>query len=110
MNFFDYDYDNYCDNEDIIVPNYTKNLKSEKFNSLSIEQQNEELKQTVINLSNDFEKIVKITSFIQDDLNGMIKWVNNNLINTNNEINCIHENIKKHIDSTHTYLISSKEK
>lgn len=50
MRFFDNDYD------DIMVPDYAEHLKSDTFNSLTVEQQNEELKRTVITLSNDFEK------------------------------------------------------
>ena len=42
MRFFKNDYD------DIMVPDYAEHLKSDTFNSLTIEQQNEELKKQLL--------------------------------------------------------------
>ena len=73
MRFFDNDYD------DIMVPEYAEHLKSDTFNSLTIEQQNEELKRTVIALSNDFEKIVRIMLGIQDNLRDVTEWMDQDI-------------------------------
>ena len=80
MRFFDNDYD------DIIVPDYAEHLKSDMFNSLTVEQQNEELKRTVIALSNDFKKIVKIILDIQDNFRDMTEWMDQGILVTNNKI------------------------
>lgn len=100
MRFFDNDYD------DIMVPNYAEHLKSDTFNSLTVEQQNEELKRTVIALSNDFEKIVKIML----DLRYVTEWIDQDILATNDKIDYIDEKMRNHVDSVHARLIIGKEK
>ena len=104
MRFFDNDYD------DIMVPDYAEHLKSDTFNSLTIEQQNEELKRTVIALSNDFEKIVRIMLGIQDNLRDVTEWIDQDILATNNKIDYIDEKMRNHVDSVHARLIIGKEK
>ena len=104
MRFFDNDYD------DIIVPDYAEHLKSDMFNSLTVEQQNEELKRTVIALSNDFKKIVKIILDIQDNFRDMTEWMDQGILVTNNKIEYIYKKIRNHVDSVHACLIIGKEK
>lgn len=100
MRFFDNDYD------DIMVPNYAEHLKSDTFNSLTVEQQNEELKRTVIALSNDFEKIVRIMLGIRD----VTEWIDQDILATNDKIDYIDEKMRNHVDSVHARLIIGKEK
>lgn len=100
MRFFDNDYD------DIMVPDYAKHLKSDTFNSLTVEQQNEELKRTVIALSNDFEKIVRIML----DLRYVTEWIDQDILATNDKIDYIDEKMRNHVDSVHARLIIGKEK
>lgn len=101
---FDNDYD------DIMVPDYAEHLKSDTFNSLTIEQQNEELKRTVIALSNDFEKIVRIMLGIQDNLRDVTEWIDQDILAANNKIDYIDEKMRNHVDSVHARLIIGKEK
>lgn len=104
MRFFDNDYD------DIMVPDYAKHLKSDRFNSLTVKQQNEELKRTVIALSNDFEKIARIMLGIQDSLRDVTEWMDQDILSTNNRIDYIDEKMRNHVDSVHARLIIGKEK
>ena len=104
MRFFDNDYD------DIMVPDYAEHLKSDTFNSLTIEQQNEELKKTVIALSNDFEKITRIILGIQDNLRNATEWMDQDMLSTNNRIDYIDEKMRNHVNSVHARLIIGKEK
>lgn len=100
MRFFDNNYD------DIMVPNYAEHLKSDTFNSLTVEQQNEELKRTVIALSNNFEKIVRIMLGLRD----VTEWIDQDILATNDKIDYINEKIRNHVDSVHARLIIGKEK
>ena len=104
MRFFDNDYD------DIMVPDYAEHLKSDTFNSLTVEQQNEELKRTVIALSNDFEKIARIMLGIQDNLRDVAEWMDQDILSANNRIDYIDEKMRNHVDSVHARLIIGKEK
>ena len=104
MRFFDNDYD------DIMVPDYAEHLKSDTFNSLTVKQQNEELKRTVIALSNDFEKIARIMLGIQDNLRDVTEWMDQDILSTNNRIDYIDEKMRNHVDSVHARLIIGKEK
>ena len=94
----------------IMVPDYAEHLKSDTFNSLTVEQQNEELKRTVIALSNDFEKIVRIMLGIQDNLRDVTEWMDQDILATNNKIDYIDEKMRNHVDSVHARLIIGKEK
>ena len=80
MRFFNNDYD------DIMVPDYAEHLKSDTFNSLTIEQQNEELKRTVIALSNDFNRLARIVLGIQDNLRDITEWMDQDILRTYNSI------------------------
>ena len=104
MRFFNNNYD------DIVVPDYAEHLKSDTFNSLTIEQQNEELKKTVIALSNDFEKITRIILGIQDNLRNATEWMDQDMLSTNNRIDYIDEKMRNHVNSVHARLIIGKEK
>ena len=104
MIFFNNDYD------DIMVPDYAEHLKSNTFNSLTIEQQNEELKRTVIAWSNDFNRLARIVLGIQDNLRDVTEWMDQDMLATNNKIDYIDEKMRKHVDSVHARLIISKEK
>ena len=104
MIFFNNDYD------DIMVPDYAEHLKSNTFNSLTIEQQNEELKRTVIALFNDFNRLARIVLGIQDNLRDITEWMDQDILATNNKIDYIDEKMRKHVDSVHARLIISKEK
>ena len=104
MRFFNNNYD------DIMVPDYAEHLKSDTFNSLTIEQQNEELKKTVIALSNDFEKITRIILGIQDNLRNATEWMDQDMLSTNNRIDYIDEKMRNHVNSVHARLIIGKEK
>ena len=104
MRFFNNDYD------DIIVPDYAEHLKSDTFNSLTVEQQNEELKRTIIALSNDFEKIARIMLGIQDNLRDVTEWMDQDILSANNRIDYIDEKMKNHVNSVHARLIIGKEK
>ena len=104
MIFFNNDYD------DIMVPDYAEHLKSNTFNSLTIEQQNEELKRTVIALSNDFNRLARIVLGIQDNLRDVTEWMDQDILATNNKIDYIDEKMKNHVNSVHARLIIGKEK
>lgn len=104
MRFFNNNYD------DIMIPDYTEQLKSDMFNSLTVEQQNEELKKTVIALSNDFERIVRIMLDIQDNLRDVTEWMDQGILATNDKIDYINEKMKNHVNSVHARLIIGKEK
>ena len=104
MRFFDNDYG------DIMVPDYAEHLKSDTFNSLTVEQQNEELKRTVIALSNDFEKIVRIMLGIQDNLRDVTEWMDQDILAANNKIAHIDEQTRTHVDPVHARLTIGQEK
>ena len=104
MRFFNNNYD------DIMAPDYAEHLKSDTFNSLTIEQQNEKLKKTVIALSNDFEKITRIILGIQDNLRNATEWMDQDMLSTNNRVDYIDEKMRYHVNSVHARLIIGKEK
>ena len=98
------------DNIDISSPDYIKDLNDKDFENLSIEQQNMILRETVIALSSDFEKLVLIIMRLQNNLNNTIEWIDNDLMKILSEVDCINAELQNHMDTVHTHLIIGKEK
>ena len=95
--------------DDIVFPDYTKKIKSEEFNSLSLEEQNILLKNAIISLSYDFEKLIRIVINSQDNLKDLSEWVDRDLMYTSNKINDMSIKMEEHINSVHSCLIIGKE-
>lgn len=95
--------------DDIVFLDYTKKIKSEEFNSLSLEEQNILLKNAIISLSYDFEKLIRIVINSQDNLKDLSEWVDRDLMYTSNKINDMSIKMEEHINSVHSCLIIGKE-
>lgn len=85
-------------------------MKTEKFNTLPLEEQNLILRDVLTNLYHDYNKLVEIIFDMQNNMRLMNEYMDDNECKIHSHISYIEDRVSKHVDSVHSCLIIGKDK
>lgn len=85
-------------------------IQTEKFNKLSVEEQNLILRDALTHLYYDYNKLVEIVFDLQNNIRLMNEYLDDNECKIHSQISYMDEKISKHVGSVHSCLIVGKDK